>query len=104
MSKQHIISRDNPPITDSMTDGSAGTDMHDLVGRYVVTSYAIPDSDRRETLLLLDNGRVICLSCDPGIADDDVTRTPDKWECCLYDATHTPAGYAMRKLTPGQWL
>lgn len=88
-----------------MTTNAIGASAHELVGQTVVTAYEIPDSDRRETLLLLDNGRVICLSCDPGYKDEFYTvRDPTRWECCMYDATDTPAGQEMKKLDAGQWL
>jgi len=101
--KQHPIPRDNPPITEPMTSGACGTGAHALVGQRVVTAYDLSDSDRRETLLLLDNGSVLMLSCDPGYDDAD-RRTDDRWECCMYDATDTPAAPALRALEPGHWL
>lgn len=103
MARQRHIP-DPPPIVDAMTTGATGANGHDLVGRTILTTYAIPDSDRGELLLLLDNGRVILMSCDPGYEDDYATRTPDKWESYLADATDTPAGAAMKLLEPGEWL
>ncbi len=104
--KQHRIDRKDPPITDDMTSGrdgyAVGTGTHDLLGTFV-TAYEIPDSDRRETLLLREDGFVLLLSCDPGY-EGDTGRTPDKWECCQYDATETAAGRAMQKLKRGHWL
>jgi hypothetical protein len=105
--QQHRINRDNPPITDAMTSGhegwAHGTGMHALIGRTVVTAYDVPDSDRGESLLLLDNGTVLLVSCDPGYDDND-QRTPDAWECCMYDATDTQAGRAIKELDTGHWL
>lgn len=93
-----------PPITDAMTTGATGADASDLIGHAVVTTYDVPDSDRREVLLLLDNGRVYELSTDPGYNDDlAVSRNHERWEFFMYDATDTPAGDAMKKLAPGRW-
>lgn len=49
---------DPPPITDAMTQYADGCDARDLLGT-VTTAYEIPDSDRRETLLRFDDGRVV---------------------------------------------
>lgn len=102
--RQHTIPKDHPPITDDMTGLALGAHSLDLVDARVVTAYDIPDSDRRESLLLLDNGRVILVSCDPGYDDDLIQRTPDRWEVVFYDATDTDAGRAIKDLEPGQWL
>lgn len=93
-----------PPITDGMTTGAFGTGAHDLIGT-VVTTYEVPDSDRCETLLLYEDGRVILVSCDPGYNDDAArTRNPTRWEVVLCDATDTDAGRAIQLLERGHWL
>lgn len=101
--RQHRIP-DPPPITDRMTDGSHGASSYDLVGRRVVVAYDIPDSDRDETLLRMDDGSVLLLSCDPGYDELGVSRTPEHWETCMYDATDSPAGRAIQDLEEGHWL
>jgi hypothetical protein len=106
--RQHRIDHKDPPIADDMTSGregfAIGTGTHDLLGTFVAV-YEIPDSDRGETLLLRTDGFVLLLSCDPGYEGDTPTgRTPDKWQCCQYDATETAAGRAMQTLERGHWL
>ena len=102
--RQHRIDHKNPPITDAMTDHGIGTGIHAIVGCTVLTAYDIPDSDRAESLLLLDDGTVLVLSCDPAYDDVGVHRTPEHWECCVYDVTTTPAGREIKKLAEGHWL
>lgn len=85
------------PITDAMTAHAAGMGAVELRGARILDVVEVEDSDRDEVLLTLDDGRVVMLSCDPGYGDPDcITRTPDRWEVCLYDATDTEAG---RRLT-----
>lgn len=101
--EQHRIP-DPPPITERMTTGSHGTGAVALIGT-VVCAYDIPDSDRDETLLRFDDGRVICVSTDPGYKDPDgLIRDDTRWEVVLYNATDTEAGKAMQNLAPGHWL
>jgi hypothetical protein len=88
-------------ITDAMTTGASGFSPQELVGRTVVAVHDIEDSDRRETLLLLDNGRCCLLSCDPVVHDDEGVPLPldkrgERWEVVLYDATDTEAGKHVR--------
>jgi hypothetical protein len=98
-----------PLIKDKMTTGAIGASAYELVGRTIVTSYEIPDSDRGEILLLLDNGRSFLLSCDPTRDDPDGVPLPPEesgksWELVLYDTTGTPAGEAIKNLESGAWL
>lgn len=97
-----MIPRDNPPITDGMTQNAVGTSSHDLVGETIVTAYDIPDSDE-STLLLCESGRVLLIFTDMGYNDDD-TRNSTRWDVCFADATDTEAGRAIVDLEPGQWL
>ena len=85
------------PIRDADTQHAEGAQISSLEGRTVVAVYEIPDSDRGESLLHLDNGQVLLLSCDPALTDDCTTRTPERWECVLYDATDTRAGRMIRR-------
>lgn len=82
-------------IKDEMTRGAHAFLPQDFVGRTIQSVHEIADSDRGEWLLLLDNGVVVLLSCDPGYAEDLVSRTDDKWDVVLYDATETEAGRAV---------
>lgn len=95
-------------ITDEMTTGATGADGQDLAGRTITTVYEVPDSDRGEILLALDNGKVYVISTDPVTHDDGGTRLPpeewgDQWETFLMDATDTDAGQSLRYLDPGFW-
>jgi hypothetical protein len=102
--RQHRIPSP-PPITEAMCDHALGCDERIFLGRTVAVTYAVPDSDRGEVLLRLDNGWVVEMSCDPSWGDDDPRREREPvWSSCLYDATDTPAGRAMQKLGEGQWI
>lgn len=106
MTAQHRIP-DPPPITPAMLsdDGAWASDLHPLVGRTIVTLYEIPDSEREESLLLLDDGRVLMMSCDHGYRDDEMmSRDPLNWEFIAYELTGTPAAEALIKLEPGHWI
>jgi len=88
-------------ITDRMVAGATGYSPDWLVGRTIVAVHEIADSEREETLLLLDDGRSCVISCDPVTHDDAGVRLPaeewgERWEVVLYDATDTPAGQAAR--------
>jgi hypothetical protein len=62
-------------------------------GRRIVRVYEVIDTDRDEFALLLDDHKLIQVSCDPSYDAAGVSRTPDKWEVVLYDATDTEAGH-----------
>lgn len=103
--KQHLIPKDNPPITDRMTSGGTGAAGFDFIGETITTAYAIPDSDREEILLRCESGKVLLLSTDPGYNDDEsMSRNQERWEMFVYNATDTPAGRAMQHLERGDWL
>jgi len=74
-------------ITDKMTDGAMGFDPLWLKGKTVKEVYEVEDSDRRESLLLFEDGDSVLLSCDP--VRDDLQH---RWEVVLYDTTNTAAG------------
>jgi hypothetical protein len=93
-----------PPevLTDDMTSGAEGFDPERLTGRAVVAVQEISDSDRGEFALLLDNGRVCLVSCDPVRHAEDGTWLPEnrwgeRWEVVLYDATDTQAGKVLKR-------
>jgi len=100
--RQHSIPKDNPPITEAMTQGAGGASPHALVQRTIVTAYTIP-GDGDDVLLLLDNGRTIGFGVDIGYRAD-YSRNPDVHEVFVYDATDTEAGRMMREIDPGEWL
>lgn len=97
MPRRHEIPNEAPPIVDAMTMGAPIVGLDVLVGRSIVTVYEIPDSDRDASLLLLDDGTVVLLSCaiHHGIIEG--------WECYAADATSTAAGQAMLGLKHGYW-
>jgi hypothetical protein len=86
-------------LTDDMTTGALGFGPEQLVGKRIVATHAIDDSDREESLLVCEDGTCVLLSCDPVRHDDaGVPLPPDqsskRWEVVLYDATSTKAGVA----------
>jgi hypothetical protein len=86
-----------PQITDDMTSGATGFDPMWLVGRKIEAVHEITDSDRVECLLVLDDGRVVLVSCDPTVHDERGVPLPPEesgktWEVVMYDATETEAG------------
>lgn len=79
-------------ITDAMTAHAEGMGAVGLRGARILDVVEVEDTDRGEVLLVLDDGRVVMLSCDPGYGDrDGITRTPNRWEVVLYEATSTEA-------------
>lgn len=88
--------RHNEKIPDDQFREATGAEPHDLEGCTIKRVFEVEDTDRAEFALLLDNGKLIQVSCDPGYAEDQATRTPDKWEVVLYDATDTEAGRELR--------
>ena len=84
-------------LTDEMTSGAVGCDARWLIGRTVVASLPVPDSDRSEELVLCSDGFVLGISCDPSFDADGLVRIPDQWDVCMYDCTDVPAGELMRK-------
>lgn len=88
---------DEPVITDEMVTGAIGLSPWQLRGRTIVEVLEIADSDRYEIALLLDDGTLAVISCDPEYAEgSDSIRTNDRWEVVLYDATDTVAGSRLR--------
>lgn len=94
-------------LTDDMVTTALGLDPEQLVGKRIIACHEIVDSDRRESLLVCDDGTCVLLSCDPTCHDDQGSPLPpdkhgERWEVVLYDATDSEAGRVVRnqKLEP----
>lgn len=87
----------NETIRDDDTREALGAGASDLEGKTIVRVLPVEDSDRNESLLVCSDGTSYLLSCDPGYDEDEIIRTPDKWEVVLYDATETDAGREFKR-------
>jgi hypothetical protein len=79
-------------IPDGQFREATGADPKALEGRRVERVFEVEGTDREEFALLLDNGKLIQISCDPGYDAEGIGRTPERWEVVLYDASDTEAG------------
>jgi hypothetical protein len=86
------MSGHNERIPDGQFDGAIGGAPSQLEGRRIVRVFEVEGTDRGEFALLLDDGSLFQISCDPGYDEELINRTPDKWEVVLYDASDTEAG------------
>lgn len=91
-------------ITEKMTTGATGFGSKWLATTQIKGVHPVVNSDRGEFLLHLLDGRVIGVSCDPIVRDEEgVPFLPDdprrgaKWEVYLCDATDTEAGKLIKK-------